>query len=107
MLKVSTREEPIMTTILRTTLLFAFTLASVLPAAAQSANRTMAGVQPPSAPTAKFVVTGEQRMCRDHCAALVANGQMARHASIVEQKARGASCSKGMISNPPPARTRD
>jgi hypothetical protein len=87
-----------MTTIIRTTLLFAFALASVLPAAAQSANRTTAGVKAPSGPVAKFVVTGERKVCRDHCAALFANAQMARHASAVERHARGASCSKKMIS---------
>jgi len=88
-----------MTTIIRTTLLLAFALASVLPAAAQSANRTMVGVKPPSAPKATFEVTGERRVCRDHCAALFANGQMARHTSVVEQQARGARCSKRMVSN--------
>ena len=88
-----------MTTIIRITLLVAFALASVLPAAAQSANRTMVGVQAPPAPMVKVMVTGDRQMCRNHCAALVANAQMARHESVVERQARGANCSKKMVSN--------
>lgn len=87
-----------MTPFTRSILAFAVVLGTVMPASAQSANRTSSsvGVPPPPAGT-MATESASVGKCRAHCGSLSAMGPHQPHRSVAENQARPRVCARSMV----------